>query len=95
MAEMFPKRAPGELAGTFCTVMKCVNYARFAVTPVNRATGSIGCCAHHLSATVKGIMAMENQAVAIQEIPGNWFNNGGETAVIDGSLVRIKPPKER
>jgi hypothetical protein len=90
----YPKRASGEFAGTFCSVKKCTRYARFTITAMNPVLKGgalpIGCCAHHVSVVSKGVMAMQESAAVIQEVPGNWLSNGSELAAVDGELVQLR-----
>lgn len=95
MTRNYSLRASGTLAGEFCTVKKCPHYGRFAVSAMIEGNAPIPTCAVHLANVVKGFMAMERSAVAVQEIPGNWLSNGSEKAVIQGEVVTLRPAQRR
>ena len=90
MAEIYPVRASGEYAGTFCDVSKprnCLNYARFVVHTFNSHDITILTCGQHLSPVVKGIQAYGRAAI-VQEVPGQ---RNSETVYVDGELRTLAP----
>jgi hypothetical protein len=91
MAEIYPRRASGEWAGTFCTVKRCPKYARFVVSPYGRIDGRTGACGLHLAPVARAVHIRTGLPAIVQEVPGNWRK---EAIVIDGEM-RDLPPSER
>ena len=95
MTKIYDLRTSGNLAGIKCIVNTCKNYARFGVSAMVEGSAPVPSCGHHLTTLIKGLMILNNTAVVIQEIPGNWYNNGGEKAIIDGQIVTVRPQEQR
>lgn len=88
MAEVYPYKAPGQWAGSDCTVKTCTNYARFLALVVGERDVEVPTCGHHLSPVTKGLYAMYARAVVVQEIPGPWR---AELVVHEGRVVSLAP----
>jgi hypothetical protein len=92
MAEIYPRRASGDWAGTFCTVTKCPKYARFLVVPYGRVDGKTGACGGHLAPVVRAVHVKTGLPAVVQEIPGNWRK---EAIVIDGEMRDVHPAERK
>lgn len=93
MAEIYPVRASGEYAGTWCDVKTCKNYARFLLSPMGLTNGKVKVCGHHVSPAIRGLIAQYNRAVVHQEIPGVPTTEG--IALLDGQLVMLSRQTKR
>jgi hypothetical protein len=92
--ETYPRRGPGEYAGTLCEVNKCRQYSRFVITVL----GDPGivkhlCCSTHLAMSIRGLWALEDRSVIVQEVPGNWARGGADRAVVNGEVVFLHQEK--
>ena len=95
MAEIYPLRASGELAGRKCDQKKCPRYARWAVSSMGMFTPPSLSCGQHLSVIIKGLRYTNQKAVIVQEIPGNWLGNGAELAAKNGETYQVTFGHER
>ena len=89
MAEIYPLRASGDLAGRKCDQKKCPRYARWAITPMGMPIPPARACGLHLSVIIKGVRYTHGKAVIVQEIPGNWLGNGAELAARNGETYQV------
>ena len=92
--EAYPLRAPGELAGSFCTIRKCPNQSRFYVFASSNGGSGISVCGHHIPNALKGIHLIYQVGVIVQEIPGYKQR---ETVLFPGDdkLVSVAPSDRR
>lgn len=92
MGEVYPLRASGEWAGTWCIVKKCPQYARFVVQPYGRIDGKTGVCGTHLPPAIRTVQIKYGVPAIVQEVPGP---RRSESIVEDGEMRDVSPVDRR
>ena len=86
MSEVYPLRASGEYAGTYCIVNGCPSYARVVLSVMGEPGTAKAVCARHLPVMVRTLLLTARKALVVQAVPGNW---GRELVVTpDGEIGR-------